>query len=75
MLRSLCAYRSRDVKPFLESTFDNEELSWMNMDPLTHPKDLNIIFGWVLSRLRGSRQNPIFESSHVEDIDDDNSYD
>jgi hypothetical protein len=54
-------------------TFDNEDLSWMDLDPLPQPKDLNI--GRVPSGPRESSQNPILESSHVEDVDDEDSDD
>jgi hypothetical protein len=44
-----------------------EDLPW--------PEDLNIVVGRVPSEPGESSQNPIFESSHVEDVDDENSDD
>ena len=71
-----------DIDPSLErvvetqpTTFDNEDLSWMDLDPLPQSEDLNIVVGRVPSGPGESSQNPIFESSHVEDVDYENSYD
>jgi hypothetical protein len=45
----------------------------MDLDPQL--EDYNIVVGQVSSGLRESCQNPIFDSSHVEGVDDENSDD
>jgi hypothetical protein len=48
-------------------TFDNEDLSWMDLDPFPQPKALNIGQVPLPPGLGESSRNPIVESSHVED--------
>lgn len=55
------------------TAFDNEDLYWMYLDPLSQLEDLRIGLELVPSSPREPSQarNPHFESSHVEDVDDD----
>jgi hypothetical protein len=57
------------------STFDNEDLSWMDLDPKPHQENVCIDVAPVSfpSGLGESRQvqNPPVESTHVEDVDDE----
>lgn len=55
------------------AAFGNEDLSWLDLDPLPHQQDVNIGVGQLPSRPGESSQaqNPHVESSHVEDVDDD----
>jgi hypothetical protein len=57
------------------TSFYNEDLSWMDLDPLPQRNDLTIIVGQVPLGPRKSNHNLIFESSHVHDVDDENSND
>ena len=55
------------------AAFDNEDLSWLDMDPLPHEQDVNLDVVQLLSGPGESTQapNPQVESSHVEHVDDD----
>ena len=55
------------------ATFDNEDLSWLDMDPLPHEQDVNLDVVQLPSGPGESSQapNPHVESSHVEHVDDD----
>jgi len=66
---SKCVVKTQPIE------FNNEDLSWTYLDRLPQPEDLNIVVGQVPIRLGESSQNLIFESSHVEDVDDENSDD
>ena len=59
------------------AAFDNEDLSWMDLDPLAPPHDENVGTDVAAVPLfsgpgeSSHAQNPPVESSHVEDVDDD----
>jgi hypothetical protein len=57
------------------TTFDNEDLSWMDLDPQTHQENFFIDVAAVTSPFgpgesSQARNHPV-ESTHVEDVDDD----
>jgi hypothetical protein len=58
--------------------FDNEDLSWMDLDPQTHQEnvcnDVAIVSLPSGPGESSQAQNPLVESTHVEDVDDDSEF-
>jgi len=42
------------------ATFDNEDLSWMDLDPLPQPEDSNIVVGQYTIKARGIKSESRF---------------
>jgi hypothetical protein len=60
------------------AVFDNEDLSWMDLDPQPHQENVCIDVA-VVSLPSGpgessQARNPPVESTHVEDVDDDSEF-
>ena len=53
------------------ATFDNEDLSWLDLDPLPQQQDVGVDVGHVPSGLGESSQVAQAQARHIEDQDVD----
>ena len=53
------------------TAFDNEDLSWLDFDPLPQQQDVGVDVGYVPSRPRESSQVAQAQAPHIEDQDVD----